>query len=421
MLKKSVFSKEQWSWIMYDWANSAYSIIITTAILPIYYKAMTEGLMSDATSTLYWTVVNTVSALCVALFGPLLGSISDINGYKKRIFGFLLAVGVLSSFALAFVPYGAWGAIILLYFLTVLGFSGTNIFYDSFLVDVAKEDEMDNVSANGFAYGYIGSTIPFVISILIIVFNEKLGISSVTATKISFVITALWWGLFSIPILKNVKQKYGKEKQPNYIRENFLSLFNVAKKVAKNKVVLIFLFAYFFYIDGVNTIIKLATIVGSDLGISSDTMLIVLVLTQLVAFPSTIVFGVLSKKYRGASLIIAAIIIYVIVCLYAMFFLKRDIDFFILGGMIGLVQGGIQSLSRSYFAKLIDKESSGEYFGFYNVVGKFSAILGPTLYGVTFYLTNSVTLAVGSILILFILGLTLFTYSERLYQKNIKA
>lgn len=416
MIKRTMFNKEQWGWIMYDWANSAYSIVITTAILPIYYKAMTADVMSDTTSTLYWTIVNTVSALCVALFGPLLGSISDIWGYKKRFFVFLLLIGILSTVGLALVPYGSWGAIILLYFITVLGFSGTNIFYDSFLVDVADNDEMDVVSSNGFAYGYIGSTIPFIISILVIVFNEQLGISSVTATKFSFLLTGIWWMVFSIPMIKNVKQKYGKKKEPNYIKENFLSLFKVAKKVYHNKVILVFLVAYFFYIDGVNTIIKLATIVGSDLGISANTMLIVLVLTQLVAFPSTIAFGMLSRKFRGATLIITAILIYILVCIYAMFFLKRDIDFYTLGAMIGLVQGGIQSLSRSYFAKLIDKESSGEYFGFYNVVGKFSAILGPTLYGVSFYLTGNVSIAIGSVLSLFIIGLLLFLYGEKIIK-----
>lgn len=417
MFKKSLFNKEQWSWIMYDWANSAYSIIITTAVLPIYYKAMTNGVMSDANSTLYWTVINTIASLCVALLGPLLGSMSDIKGYRKKIFSFLLLLGLLSTLSLAFVPYGNWGAILFLYFLTVLGFSGTNIFYDSFLIDVASDDEMDNVSANGFAYGYFGSTIPFIISILIIVFYEKLGISNIVATQFSFILTAVWWGVFSVPILKNVKQKYGRERSEGYIKKNFLQIFYTAKKVYHNKVLLIFLIAYFFYIDGVNTIIKLATIVGSDVGINADVMLIVLVITQLVAFPSTIIFGILSRKIKGATLIIIAIIIYVIVCLYAMFFLRTSVDFFTLGVMIGLVQGGIQSLSRSYFAKLINKDNSGEYFGFYNVVGKFSAILGPTLYGMTFYLTNNVSLAVGSVLSLFVIGLVLFIYAEKTLKK----
>ncbi|MFV0425100.1 MAG: MFS transporter [Bacilli bacterium] len=417
MFKKSLFNKEQWSWIMYDWANSAYSIIITTAVLPIYYKAMTNSVMSDTNSTLYWTVINTVASLCVALLGPLLGSMSDIKGYRKKIFSFLLLLGLLSTLSLAFVPYGNWGAILFLYFLTVLGFSGTNIFYDSFLIDVASDDEMDNVSANGFAYGYFGSTIPFIISILVIVFYEKLGISNIVATQFSFILTAVWWGVFSVPILKNVKQKYGRERSEGYIKKNFLQIFYTAKKVYHSKVLLIFLIAYFFYIDGVNTIIKLATIVGSDVGINADVMLIVLVITQLVAFPSTIIFGILSRKIKGATLIIIAIIIYVIVCLYAMFFLRTSVDFFTLGVMIGLVQGGIQSLSRSYFAKLINKDNSGEYFGFYNVVGKFSAILGPTLYGMTFYLTNNVSLAVGSVLSLFVIGLVLFIYAEKTLKK----
>ncbi len=354
-----------------------------------------------------------VASFCVALLGPILGSISDIYGYKKKIFTFFLILGIVPTFSLALVPFGSWSAIIVLYFITVIGFSGSNIFYDALLVDVADNDQVDKVSANGFAYGYIGSTIPFVISIALILFSESFGISTEFATKFSFVLTAVWWGVFSIPILKNVKQKYGKPRHQGYIKNSFKSLFVIAKKIVRNKPILIFLIAYFFYIDGVNTIIKLASIVGTDLGIDSTTMLVVLFITQIVAFPSTIIFGVLTKYIRCATLIISAIGIYVIVCIYAMFFLKSNIDFFTLGIMIGLVQGGIQSLSRSYFAKLIEKDSSGEYFGFYNIVGKFSTVLGPILYGMTFVLTNSVAVAVGSILLLFIIGLTLFVYLDK--------
>ncbi len=414
MIKRKIFNKEQWSWIMYDWANSAYSIVITTAILPIYYKSMTSGVLSDSNSTLYWTLVNTFSALCVALFGPLFGSISDINGYKKKFFTIMLLVGVLSTVALAFVPYGSWPIIIIVYLITIVGFSGANIFYDSFITDICDKDEMDKVSANGFAYGYIGSVFPFILSLVLIAIAPKIGLSTVLATKMTFVLTSLWWGLFTIPLLKDVRQKYGVEKRPKIIRSSFKEITNTLKSITEHKALLMFLIAYFFYIDGVGTIIKLATIIGSDLGIDANTMLIVLLLTQLVAFPFTILFGYLSNKYKNSNLIIVTIIVYIFVCIFAMFILRDNIHFYILGFVIGTVQGAVQSLSRSYFAQMIPKEKSNEFFGFYNIVGKFSAVLGPLIYGGLFYLTSSIPIAVFGIMMLFIIGLILFIKANNL-------
>ncbi len=381
----SKFNTEQKSWIMYDWANSVYSVVITTAVLPIYYKSVSEAVLSDAQSTLYWSLVNTTASFIVALLGPILGSIADFNGMKKRLFTFFVLLGVAFTFVLALVPNDSWLGIIIVYFFTVIGFTGANIFYDSFITDVASKDDMDKVSANGFAYGYIGSVIPFVICIALIMFSEQIGLTATSATKIAFVITALWWGLFTIPMWKNVKQKYGKPREGKEIQSAFSSIFKTMKKIAKNRALLLFLIAYFFYIDGVNTIIKLATIIGTDVGIDGNTLLIVLLITQLVAFPSTIFFGYLSKKYKNSSLILATLVIYTTVGIYAMFFLNTSFDFFLMGVLIGTSQGAIQSLSRSYYAKMIPKENSNEFFGFYNIVGKFSTVIGPSLYGFVFY------------------------------------
>lgn len=408
------FSNEQKSWIMYDWANSAYSIVVTTAVLPVYYKSMTELSLSTEKSTLYWSIANTSASFIIAILAPILGSIADYQGLRKRFFTFFALLGIAHTFLLALVPFENWQAIIAIYIATVIGFAGANTFYDAFLTDVACENEMDKVSANGFAYGYIGSVIPFVICIGLIVFSEKLGLSTILATQLSFVITALWWGLFTIPMWKHVKQIHGKPRDGNEVRQVFQSLIKTLKKIATNKALLLFLIAYFFYIDGVNTIIKLATIIGTDVGIDSNSLIVMLLITQLVAFPATVLYGKLSDNYRTSSLIISTLIIYTLAGIYAMISLDSRVDFLILAVFIGTSQGAIQSLSRSYFAKMIPVNQANEFFGFYNIVGKFSSVLGPLLYGATFYLTSSVAMGIFSIIILFIIGGVLFVISCRI-------
>lgn len=412
------FSTEQKSWIMYDWANSVYSIVITTAILPVYFKSMAELSLSSEKSTLYWSLANTIASFIVAIIGPLLGSIADFEGFKKRFFTFFTLLGIGFTFILALVPFGSWLAIAVIYGITVVGFAGSNVFYDAFLTDVADEKQMDKVSSNGFAYGYIGSVIPFILCIALILMSEKIGLTSVTATKITFVITSLWWGLFTIPMWKNVRQVYGKKRDGNEVKQVFPSLIKTLKTIAKNKALLLFLLAYFFYIDGVNTIIKLATIVGTDAGIDSNSLLVMLLITQLVAFPSTVFYGYLSDKYKTGNLILSTLFIYILTGIYAMITLDSRLDFLILAVFIGTSQGAIQSLSRSYFAKMIPKENSNEYFGVYNIIGKFSTVLGPLLYGWIYFQTSSVTLGVSSIVMLFIIGGGFFVVSQRISSRR---
>lgn len=411
-------TKAQFSWIMYDWANSAYTIVITTAILPIYFKNMADLELTSETSTLLWSIVNTAGALLIALSGPLLGSIADFKGLKKRLFMFFVLLGVGFTFVLALIPFGNWLLILIVYFITILGFAGANVFYDSFLVDTTPKDDMDFISATGFAAGYFGSTIPFVICILLVTNASKLGLDTITATKITFIITGLWWGLFTIPMFKNVQQKYFKPRTSNIIGDGFKSIKDTLKNIMKYKVAFVFLLAYFFYIDGVDTIIKLATVIGTDVGISSTDLLIVLMLTQIVAFPFSILFGYLATKLASKYLIYTAICIYIVICIYAMLHLSTAKDFYIIGFMVGTVQGGIQSLSRSFFSKQIPAERSNEFFGFYNILGKFSTVLGPLLYGLTLFITKSVSIAIASVSLLFVIGLILFIYTNKLISKQ---
>lgn len=399
-------SKEEKSWALYDWANSAYSMTVTTTILPLYFKMLTDAANIDkSVSTAYWGYANSIATLVVALLAPILGTIADYEGYKKKFFTTFFLIGIISTTLLAIPTQNAWFLLLVFYLLTVVGFSGSNIFYDAFLVDVTDEDRMDRVSTMGYALGYIGSTIPFIICLALVVLAQlnKIPMSIYTASKISFIITAIWWGVFTIPMLKNVNQKYFIKPDKNPISSSFKRVISTFKNIKQHKPLFIFLIAYFFYIDGVDTIIKMSTSYGSDLGISATNLLIILLITQFVAFPFAILYGRLSEKYSTKTMLYVAIIVYTIICIYA-YFLKTTLDFWILAMLVGTSQGGIQALSRSYFGKLVPKENSNEFFGFYNIFGKFAAIMGPFLVGVVAQLTGKTNNGVFSVIILFIIG-----------------
>lgn len=400
------FSKEEISWCFYDWANSAYSMTITATILPIYFKLVAENAgMSGADSTAYWGYTISIATLVISFLAPILGTVADYRGYKKKFFKSFVYLAIFATIMLALVPSNMPILLLFNYGLTVVGFAGANIFYDSFLVDVTEKKRMDKVSAMGFALGYIGSTIPFIISLIVVMLAQfgVIPLSVGVASKITFLITALWWGSFTIPLLKNVNQKYYIEKESKVLLSSFKRIVKTFKEIRKHKVIFTFLIAYFFYIDGVDTIIAMATSYGTDLGISMTTLLIILLLTQFVAFPFTIIYGRLAEKVGGKKMLYVGIITYTIICIYA-YFLKTALDFWILAMAVGSAQGGIQAISRSYFAKLVPKEKSNEFFGFYNIFGKFAAIVGPFLVAIFTQVTRDSRNGVLSLIILFILG-----------------
>lgn len=399
-------TKQESSWVYYDWANSAYSILITTAIFPLYFKAAATGAgIAETTSTAYWGYANSIATLLISICAPILGSIADFRGFKKRFFTFFFLLGIIFTFLLAIIPSSQWLILLICYMVTVIGFGGSGIFYDAFLVDVTSEKRMNRISSRGFALGYIGSTIPFIISIALILLSQKeiLPLSVGTASQAAFAITALWWGLFTFPMLKNVKQIYYKERIPNPISGSFKQLYQTFKKIKLYKPLFLFLLAYFFYIDGVNTIITMSTAYGSDLGITSNNLLIILFVTQVVAAPFAILYGRLADKFKEKTMLLVGIIVYIIICIYA-YFLKSTLDFWILAMLVASSQGGIQALSRSYFAKLVPKENANEFFGFYSIFYKFAAIIGPALVGFTAHITGNTNNGVFSLVILFIIG-----------------
>jgi MFS transporter, UMF1 family len=405
------FTKEENSWVFYDWANSAYSIIISTAVFPLFYKAaaMKDGVSaSDSTAYLGYTVA--IATLILALLGPVLGTIADYQGFKKRFFTFFFSLGILFTAILAFIPSDQWLLLLAVYTIAAIGASGANVFYDAFIVDVTTEKRMNQISARGFGFGYIGSTIPFVISIAVIILaqSKTIPISTTIASKIAFLITAIWWGLFSIPMFKNVFQRYYIEREPNPVVNSFKRLGKTLKEIRRYRSLFLFLLAYFFYIDGVGTVITMSTAYGSDLGISSTNLLIILFATQVVAAPFAILYGKLAEKFSGKIMLFVGIIVYMIVCTYA-YFLKTTLDFWILAMLVASSQGGIQALSRAYFAKLVPKKNANEFFGFYNIFGNFASIMGPLLVGVTAQITGNTNSGVFSLIILFIIGAVLLS------------
>ncbi|MEH6938512.1 MFS transporter [Bacillus sp. JJ664] len=405
------FTKQENSWMLYDWANSAYSIIITTAVFPLFYKAAaTKAGINASDSTAYLGYTIAISTFILAMLGPILGTIADYKGFKKKFFSFFLILGVSFTALLAFIPSDKWLLLLICYTIAAIGSAGANVFYDAFLVDVTTEKRMNRISARGFGLGYIGSTIPFLISIAIIILaqQEILPITTTTASQIAFVITAIWWGLFSIPILRNVHQNYFIEPEQKPIINSFKRLGKTFKNIRQYRALFLFLLAYFFYIDGVGTIITMSTAYGSDLGISSTNLLIILFVTQAVAAPFSILFGRLSEKFSGKKMLYVGISIYIIICIYA-FFLKTAVDFWILAMLVATSQGGIQSLSRSFYAKLVPKEKSNEFFGFYNIFGKFASIMGPLLVGLTAQMTGRSNMGVFSLIILFVIGIIILT------------
>lgn len=395
-------SKKEISWILYDCGNSAYSIAITTALLPAYLNSFSSG------SLMNMGYYNSFASIIVALLSPILGSIADYKDKKKRFFIFFALIGIIFTGALAAVPDGHWQMLVIFYILTCIGFAGANIFYDSFLVDVTTNDKMDEVSSKGFAYGYIASVIPFAISLGVIL---MLGMNNLLGYQLGFVITAVWWGLFTIPFMRNVRQVHYIDPEKKVIRNSFARLFKTIKNIKQYKVAFSFLIAYFLYIDGVDTIIKMAVPYASEtLGLIGDDIFLllgILLVIQIIAFPCAIIYGKLASKFGTKKMIMVAISTYIFATFFA-FMMTELWHVFILGALIGSAQGGIQALSRSYFAKIIPKKNSNEFFGFYNVFGKFAAIIGPLLMAASTTITGNPRISILTIIPLFIVGGILF-------------
>ena len=404
------FTKEEKNWILYDIGNSAFTMLMTS-IMPIYFNYLAEsGGLSEVEYMAYWGYAASFATLIVAFLGPVCGTIADNKGMKKPVFVASLVMGALGCVTLGFAKH--WLVFLVILMIAKVGYSGSLIFYDSMLGDVTTDDKMDQVSSLGYALGYIGSCIPFVTCLVIVLSADKLGITMPTAMTIAFLLTAAWWVVMSLPLLKTYKQKYYVEKQKDMVLASFKRLGNTLMNVKKEKKTFLFLLAFFFYIDGVYTIIDMATAYGSALGLDSTGLLVALLVTQIVAFPFTILFGRLAKKYSTDKLITVCIAAYFGIEVFA-YFLANQVQFFMLAIFVGMFQGGIQALSRSYFTRIIPDEKAGEYFGLMDICGKGAAFLGTAVVSGVSQLTGSLNKGVGMIALFFVIGMIFFRMSLR--------
>ena len=409
-------TKLEKAWILYDVGNSAFIMLVST-IIPIYFNYLAERAgISEVDYLAYWGYAASVATVLVAIIGPVLGTIADTENFKKPIFTVAMMVGVFGCVALSFPK--SWIIFLAIFVIAKVGYNASLVFYDAMLVDVTTEERMDMVSSHGYAWGYIGSCIPFVISLVFVLMYDKFGITMSAAMAIAFCINAVWWFAVTIPLLKSYKQKNYVALPERPVKESFMRLWNSLKEVGKQKHIFMYLIAYFFFIDGVSTIISMATAYGSSLGLDTTGLLLALLVTQIVAFPCALIFSRLSKKYPTASLIKVCIAAYTGIAVFAIQ-LDKQWEFWLLAVFVGMFQGAIQALARSYFAKIIPADKSGEYFGIYDIFGKSASFMGTTLVGAVAQATGKQNIGVAVIAVMFVIGYLLFGKAARLNRQAV--
>ena len=404
-------------WVLYNVGNSAFTLMVST-IFPIYFNSLAESAgISDVDYLAYWGYATSICTLIVAILGPTLGAIADTKNFKKIIFSAAMGVGVFGCIVLGFLSSWLWFLVI--FVLAKTGYSASLVFYDAMLTDVTEPDRMDSVSSHGYAWGYIGSCIPFVISLVIVLGGGNVGLSTQTSMILAFIITAVWWLCSSIPLLRSYRQKYFSEAGEHVVRNSFKRLGRTFIELTKQKHIFVFLLAFFFYIDGVYTVIDMATAYGQALGLDSTGLLLALLVTQIVAFPCVLIFSRLVKKVRPETIITICIAAYFCIAVYA-YWLDTQFDFWLLAVLVGMFQGTIQALSRSYFAKIIPAEKSGEFFGIYDICGKGASVIGTALVSVLSQVTGSINIGVSALSVMFLIGLVLFRVSAKLNTEHKK-
>ena len=398
-------NRREKQWILYDVGNSAF-VLLSTAVVPIYANSLLEAAgESNIVST--WGYMQTIASLIIALLMPILGSIADVQGMKIKFFIGFFGTGVLACCAMA-LPLG-WVAFLAVCMLATIGLNGSLTFYDSMLIDTTTNDRMDQVSSHGYGWGYVGSTIPFIACIaLIFAGPSAFGWSTAACTRASFIITALWWAAFTIPLISSYRQTHYRETADHMrdaVHGTFAELGHTFREISRNKPLWMFMVAFFFYIDAVNTVVSMSTSYGTQLGIDSTQLVLALLVTQFVAFPCAIAYGRLARRFGCKPMIMAAIIAYLGIVCFAAFFLRSATEFWILAILVGMFQGGIQALSRSYYGKIIPKSHANEYYGFYDIFGKTASILGTFIVAATTSATGNASLGVLSIGVLLVVAL----------------
>jgi len=409
---KFKMTKLEKQWVMYDVGNSAFILLVAT-IVPIFFNGLAESAgISSVDYLAYWGYATGIATLLVAILGPVIGSLADGRLGKKTLLLATLLLGCIGCAAMGWMTQ--WLAFLIVFVIAKVGYSASLVVNDAMLTDVTEPDRVNHVSASGYAWGYIGSCLPFVVCLGLVLGKDMIGISMTTAMIIAFLIIAVWWFACTVPLLKNYKQKHWDKGAS--VSDSFRSLGATLKEIVKNKAVLLFLLAFFCYIDGVYTVIDMATAFGQALGLDTNGLLIALLVTQIVAFPCSLLFGRLSKKVPAERLITISIVAYTCIALYAIG-MDSQFDFWLLAVVVGMFQGGIQAMTRAYYAQIIPAEKSGEYFGIMDICGKGASFVGTTLVGVMSQLTGSVNSGVASLAVLFVLGLILFRMAVKERRK----
>ncbi|MFV1983136.1 MAG: MFS transporter [Thiohalomonadales bacterium] len=416
-------NKTVYSWVLYDWANSAFAVCIFTVFYPLFFKSYWHPGVDATTSTFHLGLSNSLASIIIVFIAPIIGSIADNSSTKKWFLLFFAIMGILMTAGLYFIHQGEWLIASGFYVMASIGFMGANIFYDSLLLIVADKNELDVISGLGYAFGYIGGGILFVFNIILVSNPEWFGLLDKTiAVRVSFISVAVWWLIFSIPIMLYVAEPKTSKTGTVYqiIKSGLTELKNTFQEIKKFKIVVTFLVAYWLYIDGVDTIVRMSVDYGLSIGLDTNNLIIAIMITQFIGFPAAIMFGFIGKKYGPKRGILIAITVYILVTLYAVS-MSTTQEFYIMAIIIGLVQGGVQSLSRSLFARIIPPSKSAEFFGFYNMMGKFAAVFGPLLVGGVAVITGNSRYSMLSLIILFVLGgILLYFVDEQKAINNIK-
>lgn len=428
-MKFSQQSKAVFGWVLYDWANSAFILTVVAGFFPVFFKSYWCAGCEPTVSTARLGTANAIAGIIVALMSPFIGALADARRTKKKFLAPFVLLGVVFTICLYFQPQGAWLSALLMFTIASVGFNSANLLYDSLLIDVADKERMDWVSSMGYSIGYLGCGILFVFNVFMVMNPAKFHLDKPGAIKMSFLIAALWWITFSMPLFAFVKERFPALKKGvgETVRGAFTNLKETSAKIVKTPGVMLFLLAYWLYIDGVNTFVLMSVDFGMSINISTDALMIALIVVQFVGFPSALLFGYLSRRTGAFTMIIVGIIIYMLVSGIGSLVLQNQTQFIILAAITGLAQGGIQALSRSYFGKIVPPERAAEYFGFYNVVGRFAVIIGPPTVGFIAFFTRKAGLpsslasrvGMSSIAVLFLAGLVLLVLSNRYYAKGV--
>ncbi|MBN1576024.1 MAG: MFS transporter [Chitinispirillaceae bacterium] len=421
--------REVISWWMYDWANSAFILTVVAGFFPVFFKRFWCDAVDPTLSTARLGFGNAIAGLVVAVLSPLLGAVADVGKAKKSLLALFMLLGALSTIGLFFLPGGEWFGALAVFLIASVGFNSANIFYDALLVDVTDRERMDWVSSVGYGIGYLGCGLLFACNVLMVNLPARFGLSGqAQAVRVSFVMAGVWWLLFSLPLLLFVHER-GSAVSRNLlkiVRESLARVSRTMAAIVHHRPLLLFLLAYWFYIDGVHTFVLMAVDFGMAIGIKVPSLMIALLVVQFVGFPCTLFFGLMAKRFGPSTMIIVGIIIYVVVCGAGALLLRSAVDYIILAGVTGVAQGGIQALSRSYFGKLIPAEASGEYFGFYNIVSRFAVIIGPAIVGIIVMVTKKAgmpsmlasRIGMSSVSLLFLAGAVLLMLAERLRKQE---